>query len=116
MRQLALKKKESRVVWQVLLRGIVAMDRMHRAANTADTEAYRKVREKIIDAWKSGIVLGGVRPKSEIYSIMPKQILQETEVRKLKALSRKGMARSRRNIQVPRSKTSTAAPSSRDSR
>jgi hypothetical protein len=110
MRQLALKKKESRVVWQVLLRGIVAMDRIHRAASTAETEAYRKVREKLIDAWKSGIVLGGVRPKSEIYRIMPRQILQETEIRKLKVLSRKGMARSRRRIQVPKSRASSEAP------
>jgi hypothetical protein len=93
-------------VWQVLLRGIVAMDRMHRAAKTADTEAYQKVREKIIGAWKSGIVLGGVRPKSEIYRIMPTQILQATEIRKLQALSRKGMSKSRQRIQVPRSRIS----------
>jgi hypothetical protein len=46
--------------------------------------------------------LGGVRPKSKIYDIMPKRLLQDVEVAALKKLSRKDGAKTKRNIVVPK--------------
>jgi hypothetical protein len=48
--------------------------------------------------------VGGVRPKSKIYEIMPNQILRETELAELKKLSTKTRAKSNRNIVVPKKK------------
>jgi len=92
MRQLTLKKKESRQVWQLLLRGIVATDRIAGKATTAEREAYLELREKILGSWKAGIVLGGVRPKREIYKLMPRPLLQAAELKKLKKSSRRDLA------------------------
>ena len=110
MRQLTLKKKESRQVWQLLLRGIVATDRMAAKATSEEREAYLAVREKILGSWKAGIVLGGVRPKKEIYKVMPSPLLQEMELEKLKKSSRRDLAASRKTIAVPRHTNSSGTP------
>jgi hypothetical protein len=102
MRQLALKKKESRLLWQILMRGIVATDRMNEKAGATDQDGYKKLRQKLIDAWRSGIIVGGVRPKNKIYDIMPDYILQETELAELKKLSMQKKVKSNRNIVVPK--------------
>ena len=106
MRQLSLKKKESRLVWQILLRGILIADRMTKNTTTAEQDAYRELRPRIIRAWKSGLVLGGVRPKSKIYDIMPKRLLQDVELAALKKLSRRDGAKRKRNIVVPKKRAS----------
>ena len=110
MRQLTLKKKESRQVWQLLLRGIVATDKIAGKGTTAERDAYVELREKILRSWKAGIVLGGVRPKREIYKLMPRQLLQATELKKLKKSSRRDLASSRKAIAVPRNTNSPGAP------
>ena len=102
MRQLTLKKKESRQVWQLLLRGIVVTDKMAAQATSEEREAYLAVRDKILSSWKAGIVLGGVRPKKEIYTLMPPQLLQAMELTKLRKSSRRDLATSRQAIAVPR--------------
>ena len=104
MRQLALKKKESRLLWQVLMRGIVVTDRMNKKAVAAEQGDYKKLRGKLIGAWRTGLLVGGVRPKHKIYDIMPNQILQETEIAELKKLSRETKAKASREIAVPRKK------------
>ena len=109
MRQLTLKKKESRQVWQLLLRGIVATDKMAAKATNEEREAYLEVREKILGAWKAGIVLGGVRPKKEIYRLMPAQLQHGMELKKLKKSSRRELATSRDTIAVPRHSNSPGA-------
>lgn len=106
MRQLSLKKKESRLVWQILLRGILITDRLTTSATTAEQDAYRELRPRIIRAWKSGLVLGGVRPKSKIHDIMPKRLLQDVELATLKKLSRKDRVKAKRNIAVPKKRAS----------
>ena len=110
MRQLTLKKKESRQVWQLLLRVIVATDRMAAKATSEEREAYLAVREKILGSWKAGIVLGGVRPKKEIYRLMPPQLLQGAELQKLRKSSRRELATSRKTIAVPRHTNSSDEP------
>ena len=105
MRQLSLKKKESRLVWQILMRGILITDRMTKSATTAEQDAYRELRPRIVRAWKSGLILGGVRPKSKIYGIMPRRLLQDIELATLKKLSRKDGAKAKRNIVVPKKRT-----------
>src|SRR5215207_4981947 len=110
MRQLTLKKKESRLVWQLLFRGIVATDGLGANATTEERAAYQKLREKIIGAWKSGIVLGGVRPKSDIDKIMPAQLLQATELAKLKKSTQKRLAASRKSIVVPIKRNKPTSP------
>jgi hypothetical protein len=104
MRQLALKKKESRLLWQILMRGIVATDRINKKAVATELEDYQKLRQKLIDAWRSGIIVSGVRPKHKIYDIMPDQILQETELAELKKLSRQYKGKTNREIVVPKKK------------
>ena len=102
MRQLTLKKKESRQVWQLLLRGVVATDKMVAKATTEERQAYLAIREKILSSWKAGIVLGGVRPKKEIYTLMPPPLLHEMELKTLRKSSRRDQATSREEIAVPR--------------
>ena len=109
MRQLTLKKKESRQVWQLLLRGIVATDKIAGKADAGEREAYLELREKILSSWKAGIVLGGVRPKKEIYNLMPPQLLRAAELKKLKESSRRDRAASRKAIVVPRKTNSPDA-------
>lgn len=104
MRQLALKKKESRLLWQVLMRGILVTDRMNKKAVAKNQDDYAKLRQQLIGAWRSGIIVGGVRPKHKIYEIMPHQILQETELAELKKLSTKKRGKAKHNIVVPRKK------------
>ena len=48
-----------------------------------EREAYLELRDKILTSWKAGIVLGGVRPKKEIYKLMPTQLRQAAELKKL---------------------------------
>jgi len=110
MRPLTLKKKESRQVWQLLLRGIVATDKLTAKATSEEREAYLEVREKILSSWKAGIVLGGVRPKKEIYRLMPSQLLEGMELKKLKKSSRRDLSTARQTIAVPRHTNSSAAP------
>jgi hypothetical protein len=109
MRQLTLKKKESRHVWQLLLRGILATDKIASKATTEEREAYLELRDKILSSWKAGIVLGGVRPKKEIYKLMPTHLLQAAELKKLKKSSRRDLASSRKAIEVPRNSNSRGA-------
>jgi len=104
MRQLALKKKESRLLWQILMRGIVATDRINKETIATEQNDYQKLRQKLIDAWRSGIIVGGVRPKHKIYDIMPDQILQETELAELKKVSRQSKVKANREIVVPKKK------------
>ena len=102
MRQLALKKRESRLLWQVLMRGIVVTDRRNRKAAATEQDDYKKLRGKLIGAWRAGLIVGGVRPKHKIYDIMPAQLLQETELAELKKLARETKAKASREIVVPR--------------
>ena len=104
MRQLVLKKKESRLLWQVLMRGIVVTDRMNKKAVATTQDDYKKLRGKLLGAWKTGLLVGGVRPKHKIHDIMPHQILRETELAELKKLSRETKAKANREIVVPRKK------------
>ena len=106
MRQLSLKKKESRLLWQILMRGIIVTDRVIQRATVPEQDAYKELRPRIIAAWKSGLILGGVRPKSKIYDIMPKQILQDTQLAALRKLSRRGGVKAKRNIVVPKKRAS----------
>ena len=101
MRPLSLKKKESRTVWQILLQGIVVMDRKIKSASEADRDEYKKVRNSLIAAWKSGLLVGGVKPKRKIYDLMPESILQEAELGDLRKASRKARAKAKREISVP---------------
>ena len=103
---MSLKKKESRLVWQVLMRGILITDRMIKGATAAEQDAYRVLRPRIIRAWKSGLILGGVRPKSKIYDIMPKRLLQDIELAALKKISRRDAVKAKRHIVVPKKRTS----------
>src|SRR5688572_15355542 len=95
MRPLSLKRKESRLVWQIVMQGIVAMDRQMKRASEAEQDDYQKVRADLIGAWKSGLLVGGVRPKRKIYDIMPEPILQETKLADLKKESRKARAKAK---------------------
>ena len=104
MRQLVLKKKESRLLWQVLMRGIVITYRMNKKASATEQDDYKKLRGKLLAAWRTGLLVGGVRPKHKIYDIMPNQILQETELAELQKLSRETKAKASREIVVPRKK------------
>ena len=104
MRPLSLKRKESRTVWQILLQGIVVMDRKMKGASEADRDEYTKVRNNLIAAWKSGLLVGGVKPKRRIYDLMPASILQEAELGDLKKASRKARKKVKREISVPHPK------------
>ena len=104
MRPLSLKKKESRSVWQILLQGIVVMDRKMKGASEADRDEYNKIRSNLIGAWKSGLLVAGVKPKRKIYEIMPESILQEAELADLRKASRKARAKAKREISVPNPK------------
>jgi hypothetical protein len=104
MRPLSLKRKESRSVWQILLQGIVTMDRKMKGASEADRDEYKKIRNTLIGAWKSGVLVGGVKPKRKIYDIMPEPILQEAKLADLKKESRKARAKAKREITVPNPK------------
>ena len=70
-RHLVLKKKESRMAWQWLMQGIVVADRRIKKAPKADRDAYAALREKVLAAWKKGVALKGIRPKSDIHAIAP---------------------------------------------
>lgn len=102
MRPLPLKKKESRILWQVLLQGIVAVDRKMKSTSQDERDEYAKVRSKLIGAWRSGLLVGAVKPKRKIYEIMPEPILHETALADLRKKSRKASARAKREISVPR--------------
>lgn len=109
MRQLALKKKESRLLWRVLVRGLVATDRVRETLSEDDREAYQQLRQKVITAWKAGIVMGGVRPKKEIASIMPNQMLMEAGLPALKKSLKKVNGKTKNHLAVPHRKGKRAA-------
>jgi hypothetical protein len=102
MRSLSLKRKESRILWQVLMQGIVVVDRKIKRASAAEQDDYNKLREKLLVAWRSGILVGGVKPKRRISDIMPESLLQETELGDLRKETRKAKAKAKREISVPR--------------
>ena len=104
MRSLSLKRKESRIVWRVLMQGIVAVDRKIKSASADEQDDYKKVREQLIGAWRSGLLVGGVKPKRKIYDIMPESLLQETKLAELRKESRKARAKAKREISVPHKK------------
>ena len=101
MRPLSLKKKESRVAWQVILQGLVAVDRMMKKAPEAERSDYKNVRDQLLRAWKSGVLIGGLRPKHRIYDILPDSIMGEMQLAGLKKQSRKVQAKAKRDITVP---------------
>jgi hypothetical protein len=102
MRSLSLKRKESRILWQVLMQGIVVVDRKIKRASADEQDDYNKLREKLLVAWRSGILVGGVKPKRRIADIMPESLLQETELGDLRKETRKAKAKAKREISVPR--------------
>jgi len=104
MRSLSLKRKESRIVWQVLMQGIVVVDRKIKRASADEQGDYRKVRAQLISAWRSGLLVGGVKPKRKIYDIMPESLLQETKLAELRKETRKAKAKAKREISVPHKK------------
>ena len=105
MRPLSLKKKESRIVWQVLMQGIVAVDRKNRRAPTPEQDEYKEVRSKLIRAWRSGLLVGGLRPKRSIRDILPESIRQETDLADLDKHTRKARAKAKREITTPRKRS-----------
>ena len=104
MRPLSLKRKESRLVWQMLMQGIVSVDRKITRASAAEQDDYKRLREKLMIAWKAGLLVGGVRPKRRIYDIMPDSLQQETKLVELRKETRKAKAKAKREISVPRKK------------
>ena len=115
MRQLQLKKKESRIAWQIIGRGIVASDALSKQTD-ATTEDYKEVRDKIIAAWRAGVIIGGIRPKHKIRTIMPSQILQQTALGDLKREAKQTKAKAKRNITVPHKRQSSLPESERRKR
>jgi hypothetical protein len=109
MRQLQLKKKESRIAWQILGRGIVALDASKKRASGTEQDEYKEVRSKLISAWKAGVIIGGVRPKHKIRDIMPSQILNETELVALKRETKQARAKAKRIIAVPHKRPSNGS-------
>jgi hypothetical protein len=104
MRSLALKRKESRILWQVLMQGILVVDRKMKNVPAAEQEEYQKLREKLLLAWKSGLLVGGVRPKRKIYDIMPEPLLHAPQLADLQKEWRKAKAKAKREISVPHKK------------
>ena len=104
MRSLSLKRKESRIVWKVLMQGIVAVDRKIKNASADEQDEYKKVRDQLIAAWRSGLLVGGVKPKRKIYDIMPESLLQETKLAELRKETRKAEKKAKREISVPHKK------------
>ena len=104
MRSLSLKRKESRIVWQVLMQGILSVDRKIKSASADEQDDYKKVRAQLIAAWRSGLLVGGVKPKRKIYDIMPESLLQETKLAELRKETRKAKAKAKREISVPHKK------------
>ena len=101
MVQLALKKKESRLLWEVLIRGIVATDQANKRTPSSDHDAYRSLRSKVLRAWKSGVIVGGVRPKRRIHDMLPEYLRNETELAVLEKADRRAKAKAKRQIRVP---------------
>ena len=104
MSPVVLKKKESRLLWQVLIRGIVVTDRMTKRKRAEAQDDYSALRRKVITAWKSGILVGGIRPKSRARDIMPTYLLQETELTDLARVTKKHSRSAQKRIAVPRNK------------
>jgi hypothetical protein len=100
MVQVALKKKESRLLWEILIRGIQATDEAVKKAPSSD-DAYRKLRGKVLGAWRSGMIVGGLRPKRRIYEIVPNDLLKDTELALLKKATKRARAKAKREIAVP---------------
>ena len=107
MVHIALKKRESRLLWEVLIRGIVATDQAHRKTSPPDDDAYRRLRSKVLRAWKSGVIVGGVRPKRHIRDMLPDYLLNEAELASLKKANKRARAKAKREIAVPRKERAT---------
>jgi hypothetical protein len=108
MVQLALKKKESRLLWEILIRGIVATDRANRQTPAPDQEAYRSLKSKVLRAAKSGLIVGAVRPKKRIRDMLPNYLLKETDLALLKKADKRAKAKAKRGITVPNRRTPDA--------
>ena len=108
MVQLALKKKESRLLWEILVRGIVATDQANRKTASPDPDAYRHLRSKVLRAWKSGFIVGGVRPKRRIHDILPEYLLKESELMLLEKAGKRARAKAKRQIAAPKKRVADA--------
>ena len=102
MPQLALGKRESRLLWQVLARGIQATDDALKDSEAPDRDVYWKLRGRVLAAWKSGIIVGGVRPKRRIDEILPNSLLKETKLGLLKKADKRARTKAKRAITVPK--------------
>src|SRR5688572_23398631 len=109
MVQLALKKKESRLLWEILVRGIIATDQANRRTPSPDQDAYRSLRSKVLRAWKSGVIVGGVRPKRRIHDILPGYLLKETELAVLQKADKRAKAKAKRVVAAPKKTRATAS-------
>ena len=105
MHPLSLKKKESRIAWQVLMQGIVAMDRKTRGTPGDEQDEYKQVRSKLIGAWRAGLLVGGLRPKRLVRDVIPERIRQETDLADLRKHNRKARAKAKREITTPRKRS-----------
>ena len=101
MRSLSLKRKESRIVWKLLMQGIVVVDRKIKRASAAEQDEYQKLRAKLMGAWRAALLVGPVKPKRKIHEIMPEPLLQETELGDLRKETKKAKAKAKRVISVP---------------
>jgi exonuclease V gamma subunit len=107
MRQLQLGKKASRIAWKIIGRGIVALDALDTKASPSEQDDYKEVRKKLLDAWRGGVIIGGVRPKHKLREILPSRILQETELADLKQETKNAKAKAKRTIAVPHKPSKT---------
>jgi len=101
MALLALKKKESRLLWELLIRGMAATDRAASRTPATDRNDYLKLRGKVLGAWKSGMIVGGVRPKRRIYDMLPDSLLREANMPLLKKANKRARVKAKRVISVP---------------
>jgi hypothetical protein len=104
MRQLVLKKKESHLAWEILVRGLVATDRLSRKMSQDERHAYEHLRQKLVAAWRGGIIVGGVRPKKDIVNIMPRQMLLDTGLPAFRKSVNKARAEAKGHLVVPHRK------------
>ena len=102
MALLALKKKESRLLWELLIKGMAATDRAADRLPAADRNDYVKLRGKVLAAWKSGMIVGGVRPKRRIHDMLPDSMLKEADMPLLKKAHQRARGKAKRAISVPK--------------
>jgi hypothetical protein len=104
MRQLVLKKKESRLAWEILIRGLVATDRLCAKMSEDEQEAYENLRQKVIVAWRAGIIVSGVRPKKDIVRMMPRQMLLDAGLPEFRKSVDKANGEAKSHLVVPHRK------------